>query len=153
MRNNYHISTVRDHELVNLLKTKLREISNYKPTQEELVAINAVYLDQEWQVGGGMADKLPQFRRWYKYMTDILQFLKLNGEQMDTTIAGATHISLANARLVLTELEAKKQVMCCLYTRFEKDNRIEGLLCRIAGYVPPAKPGVKNKADISFSKI
>jgi hypothetical protein len=153
MKNDYHISTVRDHELVNLLKTKLREISNYKPNQEELVAINAIYLDHEWQIGGDMADKLPQFQRWHKYMSDILQFLKLQGEQMDTAIAAATRISLANARLVLRELETKKKVMCCLYTKFENDKRTEGMLCRIAGYIPTKKLGVKSKVDISFSKV
>ena len=78
-------------------------------------------------------------------MKEILQYLKNHGEQLDTEIAGATGISLANVRTQLTELAAKGEVMSCISTRFEKGKKIEGISCRLAGYIPPAAPGRKSK--------
>jgi hypothetical protein len=37
--------------------------------------------------------------------------------------------------------------MTCQSTRFVEGRKIEGLLCRIAGYIPPAAPGRKPKAQ------
>ena len=81
-------------------------------------------------------------------MKEILQYLKLHGEQMDTSIAAATHIPLASVRNQLTELAAKGEIMSCHSIRFEKGKKVEGMLCRIAGYIPPAKPGAKSKAQL-----
>ena len=78
-------------------------------------------------------------------MKEILQYLKNHGEQLDTEIAGATGISLANVRTQLAELAAKGEVMSCISTRFEKGKKIEGISCRLAGYIPPAAPGRKSK--------
>jgi len=78
-------------------------------------------------------------------MKEILQYLKKNGEQLDTEIAKAVGISLAKVRLHLSELAAKGEVMSCHSIRFEKGKKIEGIRCRLAGYIPPATPGKKAK--------
>ena len=84
-------------------------------------------------------------------MKEILQYLKKHGEQLDTEIAVATGISLANVRLHLSELAATGEVMTCHSTRFEKGKKIEGVSCRLAGYIPPASPGRKSKAQLKIS--
>jgi hypothetical protein len=38
--------------------------------------------------------------------------------------------------------------MLCQSIRFNNGKRSEGLLCRIAGYIPPAAPGRKSKAHL-----
>jgi transcription initiation factor IIE alpha subunit len=84
---------------------------------------------------------------WFgdKSMKEILQYLKNHGEQLDTEIAVATGISLTNVRLHVTELAAKGEVMACHSIRFDKGKKIEGISCRLAGYIPPAAPGRKSK--------
>jgi transcription initiation factor IIE alpha subunit len=84
-------------------------------------------------------------------MKTIQQYLKKNGEQLDTEIAVATGISLATVRLHLAELTAKYEVVACQTTRFVKDKKIEGTIYRIAGYTPPAAPGRKSKAQLNLS--
>ena len=84
-------------------------------------------------------------------MNAILKHLKTHGEQLDTEIAGAVGISLANVRLQLAELAAKGEVMVCLSIRYEKGKKIEGIKCRLAGYIPPAAPGRKSKSQLKIS--
>ena len=84
-------------------------------------------------------------------MNEILDYLKKNGEQMDSAIAAATHISLANVRLHLNDLIAKGEIMFCHSIRYEKGKAIEGMSCRIAGFIPPNKPGAKSKAQLKLS--
>jgi len=84
-------------------------------------------------------------------MNEILQYLKNHGEQLDTEIAGATGISLANVRSRLSELATKGEVMTCHSTRFEKGKKVEGMSCRLVGYIPPAAPGRKPKAPVKHS--
>lgn len=84
-------------------------------------------------------------------MKEILQYLKKHGEQSDTEIAIATGISLANVRLRLSELAARGEIMACLSIKFEKGKKIEGIRCRLAGYIPPAAPGRKSKAQLKIS--
>ncbi|MFA6015604.1 MAG: FaeA/PapI family transcriptional regulator [Gallionellaceae bacterium] len=84
-------------------------------------------------------------------MNDILQYLKTHGERLDFEIAEAAGISLAKARTQLNELAAKGEIMACHSTRFEKGKKIEGLSCRISGYIPPATPGRKSKAQLVLS--
>ncbi len=78
-------------------------------------------------------------------MKEILQYLKTHGEQLDSEIAVAIGMSLSNVRTQLTELAAKGEVMSCHSIRFEKGKKIEGISCRLAGYIPPAAPGRKSK--------
>lgn len=85
-------------------------------------------------------------------MKEILQFLKTHGEQLDTEIAAGVGISLANARAQLAELAAKGEIMSCHSTRFDsKGKKIEGLKCRLAGFIPPAAPGRKSKSQLKLS--
>ncbi|CAE6712135.1 ArsR family transcriptional regulator [Candidatus Nitrotoga fabula] len=80
-------------------------------------------------------------------MEEILQYLKKNGEQLDSKIAVATKIPLATVRQHIADLTAKQEVVTCYTTRFVKGKKIEGITCRISGYVPPAAPGRKSKAQ------
>lgn len=84
-------------------------------------------------------------------MKEILQYLKSHGEQLDAEIAEATGISLDDVRLLLSELAAKGEIVACHSIRFEKGEKIEGTICRLAGYIPPAAPGRKSKAQLTLS--
>ena len=84
-------------------------------------------------------------------MKEILQYLKVNGERLDTEIAEATGISLAKVRLHLAELAAKGEIMACHSTKFDKGKKIEGISCRLAGFIPPAAPGRKSKSQLKLS--
>jgi len=80
-------------------------------------------------------------------MKEILEYLKKYGDRLDKEIAVAIGISLANVRLHLSELAANGEIMTCSSIRFEKGKKIEGIRCRLAGYIPPAAPGRKPKAQ------
>ena len=84
-------------------------------------------------------------------MNEILKFLKSRGERLDSEIAQATGIPLAKTRIYLSELTAKGEVVACHSIRFEKGKKIEGVKCRLAGYIPPAAPGRKSKAQLNLS--
>jgi len=84
-------------------------------------------------------------------MNEILQYLKTHGERLDSEIAEAAGISLAKVRLHLSELTARGEVMSCHSTRFEKGKKIEGIKCRVAGYIPKAAPGRKSKVQLKLS--
>ena len=79
-------------------------------------------------------------------MQEILQYLKNHGERLDSEIAAATGLSLANVRRGMSDLSAKGDVMMCRSIRFKDGKRIEGMSCRVSGYIPPAAPGRKAKA-------
>jgi hypothetical protein len=81
-------------------------------------------------------------------MDEILLYLKKHGERLDSEIALATGTSLAKVRLHLSELSGKREVMTCHSIRYEKGKKIEGIRCRISGYIPPAAPGRKSKAQM-----
>ena len=78
-------------------------------------------------------------------MHDILQYLKHSGEQLDSQIA--TGISLPKVRSSVSELSARGEVVLCRSIRFKDGKQIEALLCRLSGYIPPAAPGRKAKAQ------
>jgi DeoR/GlpR family transcriptional regulator of sugar metabolism len=82
---------------------------------------------------------------------EILEYLKKNGEKLDSEIAEAMGISLASARTQLADLAAKGEIMACHSTRFEKNKKIEGIKCRLAGFIPPAAPGRKSKSQLKLS--
>lgn len=81
-------------------------------------------------------------------MQEILQYLKNHGERLDSEIAAATGISLANVRLGVSALSARGDVMLCRSIRFKDGKQIDAMLCRISGYIPPAAPGRKSKAHL-----
>lgn len=79
-------------------------------------------------------------------MTEILDCLKKHGEKLDSEIARETGLPLASVRQKIAGLAATGMVVTCNLTRFENGERIEGWLCRVSGYIPPAAPGRKPKA-------
>ena len=80
-------------------------------------------------------------------MQEILQYLKNNGERLDSEIAAAIGVSLATVRRGMSDLSAKGDVMMCRSIRFKDGKQIDGMLCRVSGYIPPASPGRKSKAQ------
>ena len=80
-------------------------------------------------------------------MQRILQYLKVHGDRLDSEIAAETGIPLRNVRLWVSELAARREVVMCHTTRFIEGEKVEGMLCRVAGYIPPASPGRKAKAQ------
>ena len=81
-------------------------------------------------------------------MNEILKYLKKHGEKLDAEIAEGAGLSLPKTRLYLAELAAKHEVVLCDSIRFEKGKKIEGILCRVAGFTPPAAPGRKAKGAV-----
>jgi transcription initiation factor IIE alpha subunit len=84
-------------------------------------------------------------------MHEILKYLKTHGERLDTEIAEAMGMSLAKARIQLTALSAEGEIMTCHTIKFEKGKKIEGLSCRLSGFIPKAAPGRKSKVQLKLS--
>jgi DeoR/GlpR family transcriptional regulator of sugar metabolism len=82
-------------------------------------------------------------------MNEILQYLKKNGQKLDIEVAEATGMSLTNVRSQLSELSTKGKIMTCQLTRYDNEKILENISCRISGYIPPAAPGRKSKAQLS----
>lgn len=82
----------------------------------------------------------------------ILQYLKKsNGERLDAAIATGTGIPLGKVHLYLSELAANREIVSCYSIRFENGRKIEGISCRLAGYIPPAAPGRRAKSQLKLS--
>ena len=79
-------------------------------------------------------------------MQAILDYLKNTGEKLDTEIAAATGLSIANVRSSVTDLHARGAIMVCRSIRYQDGKEIDGILCRISGYIPQAAPGRKPKS-------
>ena len=86
-----------------------------------------------------------------KTLKTILQYLKTHGERTDAEIADATGLTLAKTHAQLADLAAKREIMVCLSTRYEKGKPVESMKCRLAGYIPPAAPGRKSKSQLKIS--
>jgi hypothetical protein len=80
-------------------------------------------------------------------MQEIMQYLKANGQRFDSEIAAATGLSLAKVRRSITDLSARGEISKCSVTRFNNGEKIEAVLCRVAGYIPPKSPGRKPGAS------
>ncbi len=78
-------------------------------------------------------------------LIEILQCLKKHGQRLDSEIAKETGMTLATVRQGVAGLAATGAIITCNLTRFENGKRIEGWLCRVSGYIPPAAPGRKAK--------
>ncbi|OGA14578.1 MAG: transcriptional regulator [Betaproteobacteria bacterium RIFCSPLOWO2_12_FULL_63_13] len=76
-------------------------------------------------------------------MQEIMQYLKIHGQRLDSEIAVATGIPLARVRRSLSDLSARGEISKCSVIRFNDGEKVEGFLCRIAGYIPPKTPGRK----------
>ena len=79
------------------------------------------------------------------HTTPILQYLHKHGQRLDSEIAKATGIPLTTVRISLSDLSARGEISRCSVTRFNDGKSIEGMLCRIAGTIPPKAPGPKPK--------
>jgi len=77
------------------------------------------------------------------HTTPILQYLKKHGQQLDWEIAAATGIPLPKVRSSLSDLSARGEISRCSVTRYNNGKPIEGMLCRVAGCLPPTTPGRK----------
>jgi transcription initiation factor IIE alpha subunit len=78
------------------------------------------------------------------YNALVLENIKKHGQRCDREIADETGISLIQVRSSITELESIKAISSCNITNFEDGVAIEGMLCRVSGYIPPAAPGRKS---------
>lgn len=83
--------------------------------------------------------------------TDILDFLKANGPQLDAAIAKELGIPVAKVRSHVEDLSLSGELVCCNSVSFRNGARIEGLSCRVSCYTPPAargrKPAQARKAE------
>ena len=75
--------------------------------------------------------------------TLVLEYLKKHGQKLDRHIAKDTGIALPQVRLAITKLQNTKDVFSCNVINFEDGIAVEGILCRISGYIPPASAGRK----------
>lgn len=80
------------------------------------------------------------------YNALVLENIKKHGQRCDREIAEETGISLIQVRSSIVALEMLKAISSCSITNFEDGVAIEGMLCRISGYIPPAAPGRKSAA-------
>lgn len=80
------------------------------------------------------------------HSVSILQYLKKHGQQVDWEIAAAIGLPLIQVRSTLSELSARGEISRCSVTRFTSGQPVEGMLCRIAGTIPPQAPGRKPNA-------
>ena len=83
-----------------------------------------------------------------QHANPILQYLRKHGQRLDSEIAAATGISLANVRSSLSDLSARGEISRCRVTRYNDGKTVEGMLCRIAGSIPPKTPGRKPGAKV-----
>lgn len=86
-------------------------------------------------------------------MNEILQPLKSHGEQLDAEIAAATGLSLADAHHRLSEFDANGQMVACHSIKFDQGKNIEGIICRLTGFIPSVAPGRKSKAQLKFGQL
>ena len=75
--------------------------------------------------------------------TKVLQYLRKHGQKLDREIAEDTGIPLKQIRFSVAELSAQKKISNCSVIHYKEGKPIEGLLCRVSGYIPPAAPGRK----------
>ncbi len=82
-------------------------------------------------------------------MIEILDCLKKYGQRLDSELAKETGVPLPKVRQRLIELAATGAIITCKMTRFEQGKRVDGLLCRMSGWVPPPVAGRKAKLPVS----
>ena len=58
-------------------------------------------------------------------------------------IAAGTGLALSTVHATLISLSERGEISSCNVTKFIDGQPVEGLLCRIAGTIPPAAPGRK----------
>ena len=75
--------------------------------------------------------------------SDILRFLKNNGEQLDIQIAQALNIPMPHLQREIAQLSQANEIICCNLTRFVAGQKIEGVSCRLSCDMPAAARGRK----------
>lgn len=80
-------------------------------------------------------------------MQEVLQYLKKNGQCLDSEIAVATGLPLEQVRHDISALSVLGEITTCSVTRFDGDVKFEGTLCRPATFIPPRSPGRKPGAQ------
>jgi hypothetical protein len=78
-------------------------------------------------------------------LPETLDCLRKYGQRLDFELAKEMGVPLAKVRQSLAELAATGAIITCNFSRFEHGKRIDGLLCRMSGWVPPPAPGRKAK--------
>ena len=81
-------------------------------------------------------------------MTEVLDCLKKHGQRLDSEIAKEIGMPLATVRQQLSGLAATGAIIMCSLTRFERGKRLDAMVCRVSGYVPPPAPGRKAKSTV-----
>jgi len=81
-------------------------------------------------------------------MQEVLQYLKTHGQRLDSEIAVATGIPLEQVRRDISALSTMGLITTCSVTRFNGDERFEGIQCRPATFIPPKSPGRKPGAQV-----
>lgn len=75
--------------------------------------------------------------------TKVLEQLQKHGQLLDSDIARATRLPLAEVQASIMELSALGEISKCSVTSYVKGRPVEHLQCRISGYVPRSSPGRK----------
>jgi hypothetical protein len=83
------------------------------------------------------------YKEFEMQTTQILEYLRKNGQKVDHEIAAAIMAPLSEVRATLSDLSARGEISRCNVTRFTDGVPVEGMLCRISGTVPPKAPGRK----------
>ncbi|MCB5184960.1 ArsR family transcriptional regulator [Methylobacillus gramineus] len=83
-------------------------------------------------------------------MQAIVEHLEKYGEQIDKDIAQRTGLSLATVRTLLTEMEKSGEVVSCKITKYVDGKKVEGISCRLKGYIPKQSGGRPAKVQISL---
>lgn len=76
-------------------------------------------------------------------MQEVLKYLKTHGQKLDSEISEALDITLEQVHQHLSILAAMGEISKCTVIRFTGDIETKSILCRPAGYSPPASPGRK----------
>ena len=84
-------------------------------------------------------------------MQEVLQYLKKHGQRLDSEIAADMGIALEQVQRHISALAALGEISKCSVTRFNGEDRFEGILCRPSGFSPPASPGRKPGAQVKVT--
>ncbi len=75
--------------------------------------------------------------------SNIVDFLKAHGDQLDCEIAKSLKLSRAEVARQIAELSSGGHIICCKVTRYIQGTRMDAISCRIAGSIPKPAPGPK----------
>lgn len=83
--------------------------------------------------------------------SEILQYLKNNGERLDIELAIEMGAHLETIRRCLSDLSTKGDVIMCHTIRYNDGKEIEATLCRASAYFPPQSwgrnPNTRNRQE------